>query len=328
MRHFKNLLLIFLLIALLTSACGQSDQGKKDSSPIIIGYSQWPGYGVINIADQQGYFDDEGVKVQIVVYNSYDASVASLMAGKIDAVTMTLPDAINMSVNQSPLQVVWALDMSSGGDKLVGSRTLTSPADLKGKRVAFSTGSFGELFVIEGLKKYGLTKDDIIPVNMAAEQVPDALAAGEIDAGHAWDPFASQAIANGAKVLFTSADTPGAIIDTLVFRADVIQDRPDDVRAVTQALAKAMTFWQQNPGEGNVIVARAVAIPENEIEGVLGGLQVFTLEDNRVVLDRASSDPRSTFLSGQAAVEFLLALGSLQTAPDLDSIINPSFVQD
>ncbi len=332
MSHSKSLfrlLALLLVVSLMMSACGLVKQEDKtqDTTPIIIGYSQWPGYGLINIADQKGLFAAEGVKVQVVAYLSYSDSLDSLTAGKLDAATLTLPDVISTSANQTPLQVVWALDMSAGGDMLIGRSNLSGPADLKGKRVGFATGTFGELFVREGLKKYGLSESDITVVNMAAEQVPAALDAGEIDAGHTWEPFASQAIQNGAKALFTSADTPGVIMDVLAFRSDVVEARPDDIRAVVRALSKAMDFWQENPAEGNTIVALANAIPEDEITGVLSGAQVFALQDNRVVLDRASSDPRSLFLSGQTAVDFLLSQGLIKQSLDLNSLLNSTFVQ-
>src|SRR5207248_11312063 len=112
---------------------------------------------------------------------------------------------------------VWLLDESKGGDVLVGNSSIQSPADLKGKRIALSYGTFGHVFVLTGLAKYGLSRADVTIVNLAGESVPDALAAGKIDAGHTWDPFLGQALKNGAYAIFTSSDTLGIILKPLEF---------------------------------------------------------------------------------------------------------------
>ena len=327
MKHLKILTIILALLMLLTSACGQTDQDKKDTAPIIIGYSQWPGFAAINIADQQGFFDAEGVKVQVVVYELYTDSLNSLVAAKLDAYAGSLGDIITTTANETPLTVVWSFDTPTTAEALVGQTSLSGLADLRGKRVGFLSDGYGHLFVDELLRQQGLTEADITPVDMSPEAVPAALAGGEIDAGHVWEPYVTQAIAGGATVLATAQDTPGLILDGLAFRASVIKDRPDDVRAVVRALSRAMDYWQQNPAEGNLICAQANGIAETKIADALGGMQIFTLADNQVILDRATSDPRSLYNAGRLYIDFFQTQGSLQTTPNLDSIINPSFLQ-
>jgi NitT/TauT family transport system substrate-binding protein len=327
MNHFKSLLLIFLLIALLTSACGQFSQSKKESSPIIIGYSPWPGWASINIADQKGFFEAEGVKVQVVYYDSYAASLESLAAGKIDAVGTTIGDVITITANQTPLELVWVTDSPTTAEALVSRRGLTDPADLQGKRVAFESGTYAPLLISEMLKKSGLTLSDIVPVELSPDQIPAALKAGEIDAGHVWEPYTTQAVVGGANILLTAQDAPGVVMDVLAFRAEVINQRPDDVRAVVRALSKAVDYWQQNPADGNVISAQANSLPESNIAQVLAGIHVFALQDNRLLFDPNSGDVRTLHETGRLYVEFFLAQGSITQSPDLNSIINPSFVQ-
>jgi NitT/TauT family transport system substrate-binding protein len=177
------------------------------------------------------------------------------------------------------------------------------------------------------LKKAGLSESDIIPVELSPDQVPAALKAGEIDAGHVWEPYTSQAVAGGANILLTAQDTPGIVVDTLAFRAEVINQRPDDVRAVVRALSKAVDYWQQNPADGNVISAQANSLPDSNIAQALAGMQVYSLQDNRLVFDPDSGDVRTLHETGRLYVDFFLAQGSITQSPDLNSIINPSFVQ-
>ncbi len=329
MKRNNSLLILVLLAALVMNACGQADKKdtKKNTAPIIIGYSQWPGFAAVNIADQKGFFKEEGVSVQVMVFEQYTDSIDSLVAGKIDAFTGSLGDVVTTTANGNPLAMVWALDTPTTAEALVGSRNLSGPADLKGKKVAFLSGGYGHLFVTEILKKYGLSESDIIPVNMSAEQIPAALASGEIDAGHVWEPYVSQSVERGGKLLATAQDTPGLILDGLSFRAEVIKERPEDVQAVVRAVSRAADYWQQNPTEGNSISAQANGIPESDIANVLSGMQIFTMQENRIAFDRTTSDPLSLYNAGRLYVDFFLAQGSIKTSPDLDSLINSSFVQ-
>lgn len=328
-QRLYRLILIALFVTLLTSACGVfgSDDDDEDVSAIIIGYSQWPGFSAVNIADHQGFFEAEGVKVQVVVFEQYTASLDSLTAGKIDAFTGSLGDVVSTTANGTPLTMVWALDTPTTAEALVGRADISGPADLKGKRVAFLPGGYGHLFVSEVLKQHGLSESDITPVEMSAEQIPLALAAGEIDAGHVWEPYVSQSVQVGAGVIFTAQDTPGLIIDGLAFRTDVVEKRPAEVRAVVRAVSKAVDFWQQNPVEGNIISAQANNITEAAIADVLAGMQIYALQDNRLVFDRGDNSTRSLYDTSRLYIDFFLAQGSINQSPDLNKLINPSFVQ-
>ena len=92
------------------------------------------------------------------------------------------------------------------------------------------------------------------------------------------------------KILFTSADTPGVIADVFIIRGDIIQDRPEDVRALVQGLAMAAEFWQENPVEGNKIVGQILGIPEDEMADIVSGTKQFNLEDNRNIFDPQTPD--------------------------------------
>jgi ABC-type nitrate/sulfonate/bicarbonate transport system substrate-binding protein len=57
--------------------------------------------------------------VQVVYYDSYAASLESLAAGKIDAVTITVGDAIDITAHQTPLELVWVFDNPTTAEALV-----------------------------------------------------------------------------------------------------------------------------------------------------------------------------------------------------------------
>ena len=61
------------------------------AAPLKIGYSDWPGYTVLEVAKQKGWFKDAGLDVELVWFE-YSPSIDAFAAGKIDGVTIVAGD--------------------------------------------------------------------------------------------------------------------------------------------------------------------------------------------------------------------------------------------
>lgn len=88
------------------------------------------------------------------------------------------------------------------GNKEKGVTTLE---DLKGKQIAYSSGTSSEDILKKGLEKAGLTMDDITPVDMEATNLVTAMLSGSVDACAAWVPNTTKIMSelgdNGVKLL-------------------------------------------------------------------------------------------------------------------------------
>lgn len=85
--------------------------------------------------------------------------------------------------------------------------SITSVADLAGKKVAVARGSSAHGHLIQQLEKAGVSVDDV-EINLL--QPSDAKAAfqnGQVDAWAVWDPYSSQAELEGAQVLARGGGT-------------------------------------------------------------------------------------------------------------------------
>jgi len=79
---------------------------------------------------------------------------------------------------------------------------ITTLADLKGKKIAFSTGSSAHYLVLAALQRAGLAYTDIQPVILAPADALAAFQGRSIDAWSIWDPFYAMAeVKFDAKVL-------------------------------------------------------------------------------------------------------------------------------
>ncbi len=322
-----RLISLVLVAALLLTACAGATMPPPERPPLKIGWTLWPGFYPLVIADKQGLFARHGVAVEPIQYD-YSEVIVSLQSGQVDGSLLTLNDTLLVEGREpGSVRVVLVVDSSAGADVVIATADVMAPADLKGKAVGTGLGTFGELLIRTMLQANGLTTDDVTLINVDGEAVPDMIPEA-IQAGNTWEPHASEALAKGNRVIFSSADAPGLIADVLAFRASAVKERPDDIRAFVAAWFEALAWWQANPAAGNAIIAEATGLKPEEIW--TDGLKLFNRDDNmRAFTDQAATgtDFTSLYASGRANTEFLISTGGLTHAPDLERLLDSSFLR-
>jgi len=196
---------------------GAALAGSAMADTIKIGYSDWPGYTVFEVAKQKGWFKDQGLDVEMVWFD-YSASIDAFSAGKIDADCIVGSDALAAGASsKTKSKFVALIDYSEGSDMIVGKPGIDSIKDLKGQKIGIEVGLVEHMLLLQALKNNGMTQDDVTLVNTTTNETPQTLASGKVAAIGAWYPVSGQALKQvpGSKKLFTSADAKGLIYDVL-----------------------------------------------------------------------------------------------------------------
>jgi NitT/TauT family transport system substrate-binding protein len=313
---------IVALVAVWLTACGAfSPAPIAPRPPLKVSWTVWPGYYPLAIAQQQGLFAKHGVAVNLVVYDSYSTALTEYASGKVDGSEMVIGDLLLM-LDKRPSQVVMVTDSSEGADQVIAINAIQRLEDLKGKRIGVHFGTYGELFVRKMLEAGGLYTTDVTLVNVDPEAIPSAFPS-KIDVGHSFEPFTSDAINKGGYVIFTSSETPGLIPNVFVFNAQVVQERPADIRAFVAAWFEATDWMLAHPDEVPTAVAEVTGLAPDDI-WMGGGDRVFNAAESRTAMTHGT-DYRSLYFTSSEYVKFLTVTGSLSRKPDIDKLINPSF---
>jgi len=316
---------LFVVAVLLLVAGGCSrPTPEPELPPLKVAYVLWPGYFPLVIADEKGYFEEEGVEVEVVYPDSSSQARADLAAGALNGLTFTLAGIVAASGEGSDIHVIFATDESSGADAVVASADVESVADLVGERVGVGFGGYGEIIVDAMLEANGLTRQDVVLVDVFGEDVPDSIENGDIAAGVTWEPYVSQAVDGGAQVLFSTADTPGLIPDVMAFHGSALRERPDDVRAFVRAWFRAVDWWLANLDEGYQLLAEALDM--EPADASLEGIRLLTLEDNRQAFVPGTTS-ESLYYTAQLYADFYIGTGALGVAPNLDDLLDSSFLE-
>lgn len=322
------LLLIFTVVSGCMSKGATSKTTGKSGEPIKLALSPWPGWFVWYLVKEKGFFEKNGVNVDLVWFPVYSDSLSALASGKVDANSQTLSDTLAPASKGIKLKAVLVNDNSNGGDGVVVKPSINSLKDLKGKKIATELGTVDHLLMLTALEKAGLAEKDVAYTNMTVNDAGPAFISGNLDAAVLWEPFLSKAIQEGkGKLLFSSKDTPGLIPDLLVFKEEITKNRPDDVKKIINAWFDALDYWKANPEESLKIMAKAAETPVDEYKAGVDSVKIFQLEDNVKAFQKGDNLKSLNFTS-QKTAEFLKGLDMLTSIPNAESFLDGHFVEE
>ena len=189
-----------------TSNNSGSNGGSK--APLKVGLIPWIGWGEAKIADEKGFYKDEGIEVEHVLFQSVTDVNTALLSDQIDLVWLVASDLVVLSDTKPGLKFIYASDYSGEVDSIVG-RNIGKPSDIAGKTIAREEVPYEIVFVSKFLESVGLTADDVNVVPLTAADGSTALVAENLDAVATYEPFVTNALESSAgnKILFSAAGT-------------------------------------------------------------------------------------------------------------------------
>ena len=188
-----------------------------DIGTIQIGYIPIFAFAPFFVADQKGYFAEQGLVVELQAFRSGGPMIAPLSVGELDVGGgETGPGLFNAVDQDLDIRVVSGMAAQPPGfgaapllvrKALLDSGEVTAPEDLAGRKVAVNiVRGTAEYLVAKGLAQGGLTVDDVELVAIPFPEMPAALANGAVDAALLPHPLASRALGAGDAAVLLDGD--------------------------------------------------------------------------------------------------------------------------
>ncbi|MFN8497507.1 MAG: ABC transporter substrate-binding protein [Anaerolineae bacterium] len=220
------------------------------------------------VAEQNGYYKDAGLDVQLVPTASAAERDQLLQGGQLDGVLTDLISTTLFNAEQPRLTVVRKARQAF--PDAAQYRILAAPnsgiktvQDLKGVEIGISDNSVIAYFTDRALQKAGLAKEDIkttaVPNIVQRAQL---LGQGQLKAGTLPDPLASLAIMQGATVVVDDTKSPELGQSVIDFRTEYLQQNPDAVKKFLQAYDKAVAELRANPEKYRQLLIEKGRVPE------------------------------------------------------------------
>ena len=296
---------------LLLVVCFLFSCSKNNTAPIRIAINPWPGYEFLYLAERKGFYQEEGIDVSIVQVDSLADGQRAYVNGFVDGLASTVIEAVQSQVLASePLKIVMVADYSNGGDVIISDKKYSDLSALKGKKIGCEVASLGIYVLQRALAKYGMTIDDVEVVNVEQSRGNQALSDGTIDAYVTYPPTSVDILkSENFKKIFTSADIPNEIIDTVSLSESIVEKNPRIVNKLRKAWQRSLDFYHSNMDEATTIMAGRQGITNEEFSEILADLKVLTYEDQKNLF--TNSDDLHAMLKDTC--DTLVKIDALQT---------------
>lgn len=225
--------------------------------PLRVGINAWPGYEFLFLAQEKGFYRDDGVDVRILEFNSLSDARRAYERGQIDAFGTTVIEVLQAREfsKRSP-QVVQIVDSSDGADMVITKPGITNAAGLRGKRVGVELGSLGVYILARCLEKHGLKLSDVTTISSDQMSMEKEFLEGTIDAIVTYPPTTIKLLKTPeAHSFFTTAEIPGEVVDVIAVEEEVVRQRGADVAKLIRAFHRAVDYSKQNPADAYKIMA-------------------------------------------------------------------------
>lgn len=274
----------------LTALWTQADAAEK----VRLAQNLSPISGTVIVAQQKGFFAKHGLDVEVSNFTSGKKCLDTVLGGGADIATTAEAPTTAAAMSKQPIAFLARMEYSDLKTLVTTDSKISTPADLKGKRIGYTAGTGGEVYTMTLLKKAGFKAGDVSLTNLPPQGMVAAMAAGSIDAINTWEPH----ISNGLKALGAKAkliDTKGVYSETfnIVVMQDWLAKNPATAEKFLAAAIEAEGWIKANRADAIKVVAEAVALKEDELAAIWDEY-VFdlVLDDKQLAVLKAHSEWR------------------------------------
>ena len=275
----KKIVCLFVIALLLILGSCREETSNQEQTTVKIGHLPAAQGLPLYLALEKGYFEEQGITVEVVSFDSPNLLVQALVAGQIDfgaPSTAAGITAIAEAVNPGQLKI-FAVGGSTteGVDKIndmliVGiNSTLTSIEDLKGKKVGILPSIQWRTIATHIFAQHGLsTETDLLLVELAGSLQVQALASGQVDALLTIEPMGTIGEMKGISRELVHAPVEEFLADPFyggagVLRTEFAEQNPETTKKILSVFAQAIDEINANPEEARVYLTKYTPLSED-----------------------------------------------------------------
>jgi NitT/TauT family transport system substrate-binding protein len=262
----QTLSLLAILAALLLGACTPAQQTSQNATlkiavlPILDALPMF-------VAQDKGYFEEQGLKVEFIPVGSAAERDQVMAAGQADGMINDLVSTLLYNKDATQIQIVsFARTATPEFPQYrilaAGNSGITDSEGLKNVDIGISEGSVIAYTTDRLLEAEGLSPAEIKTI--AVPKIPDRLSlleSGELKSANLPDPFGSLAIQGGAVLIVDDTKYPQYGSSEVSFRKAVIDENPEAVRGFLAAWEKAVKDINADPAQFEALLTEQKLIP-------------------------------------------------------------------
>ena len=329
-NHFgKYIGFIFLCLFVVLQPCISHGQSQQASMPVTLKFVTFPflSFAPIYIAEEEGYFAEQGLKIEFVKMKEAVA-LQALAKGEVDAWGgLTAIGAMNIIQRGGHIRFVAGRGVFDPNGcayiglvvrkALIDSGQLKTSVQLRGRNIAWYRSSVEEYFLEKVLKKGGLTLNDVTKITIPPPADLGALTKGSLDATVCGEPWVTRIENAGVGQMWIPIQNylPAFMFGTIMYGPNLLEKNPDAGKRLMVGYLKGLRQYHQGK------TARNLEIIAN-----------FTKLDKELLKKacwvQAPKDGRIKFQSLDEFQNWAVTKGYLDRQLTKDLLWDPSFIED
>ena len=268
-KKIISLLSIFLITTVL-AGCGQQAQNPAgtpsgEKIKFNVGYLPAVGHVLYFVAKEKGFYEQEGLDVELFQFTNSGEGLNAIKSGKLDAGSFGTAAPLAFIAKGTPFTILGG--MQSEGHAIVAkpenADRFRTPQGFIGAKVATVRLASGDAVWRYGLAKAGIDwKNQVVIQELdSPAAVLEAVKKGTADAGNIWVPFTEMAEQQGLKIIdWSSQYYEGHVCCRLVGLEDNVKNKQEAFIRFSRAQIRAYDFYINNRDETVEILSKYVKL--------------------------------------------------------------------
>jgi NitT/TauT family transport system substrate-binding protein len=310
---------------------GSARAAVGDENKITCMYPVWVGFGPVHLANELGYFKEEGITVEEILDDDMPNAIAAMERGDIDCYLRTVGEYQGLGRRKTTQGIIiGTIDLSTGGDGWAADQSIKSVCDLKGKTIAVEPNLPARLIMQMALKKEcNLSIKNTNLSDIAAADAVGVFSDPKVAAVGTYEPVLSQVVAahkeRGAHIVASSKDYDDLILDIIMAHTGELKAHPEKYVKFLRGVYRAVDYFYAHQDKAIPIIAKQFSITPDDFKATMPNFRYTKFEEAKDKIGSTDKEGR-VYQVFRDAMDLNLEFGSSDVKLNPEDHIDRSII--
>ena len=262
---------------------------------LSVAITSWPGFEYLYLAEQRRLGHRYGLDLRVQQYSSIEDQRHAYGRGDVEVIATNLPDAITIcqEVPKRCPELFLVIDQSEGADVIISKSDIGDVRGLVGQKVGLERTVLAEYLLLRAFETKQVPFDQVRLIHEGPSALVSALSKGKVAAIVTYPPHSNLLREDSRyRVLFSSAQIPGEIVDILAVNPAFAKRHPGMIRALVRTWWAAQALAKAEPQASQALMAKREQVSVAEFVASERGIRYPTSADQAEMLAPTGSVAR------------------------------------
>ena len=262
---------------------------------LSVAITSWPGFEYLYLAEQRRLGHRYGLDLRVQQYTSIEDQRHAYGRGDVEVIATNLPDAITIcqEVPKRCPELFLVIDQSEGADVIISKSDIEDVRGLVGQKVGLERTVLSEYLLLRAFETKQVPFDQVRLMHEGPSALVSALSKGKVAAIVTYPPHSNLLREDSRyRVLFSSAQIPGEIVDILAVNPAFAKRHPGMIRALVRTWWAAQALARAEPISSKALMAKREQVSPAEFVASERGIRYPTSADQAEMLAPTGSVAR------------------------------------